>query len=111
MLPRRFYGGRIGLSNVCVYFNFWSGMEETTYLKIACPSCSEHVEFPSEMRGQVINCPHCTLSLVLELPGATPPGPTATPSENLYQRLRALNNLNARPADINPLEPSSENHS
>ena len=72
-------------------------MGETTYVKIACPSCSEHVEFPLEMRGHIVNCPHCTLSLVLELPGA----PQTAPSANLYQRLRALNNVAAKPVVIN----------
>jgi hypothetical protein len=53
-------------------------------LKIACPSCAGHVEFPAEMRGQIINCPHCGLSVVLELPGAparplAPPTPPAAP--------------------------------
>jgi hypothetical protein len=65
-------------------------MDETTYLKVACPSCSGHIEFPSLMRGQVINCPHCTLSMILELAGAAASAP---PPANLYQRLRALNNL------------------
>ena len=72
-------------------------MGEVTYVKIACPSCSEHVEFPLEMRGHIINCPHCSLSMVLELPGA----PQTPPPANLYQRLRALNNLEPKPI-INP---------
>ena len=78
--------------------------DETTYYKIACTSCSENVEFPAEMRGRVVDCPHCTLSLILELPGTPPPpapAPTTAPPENLYQRLRALNNLEAKPAAIN----------
>jgi hypothetical protein len=65
-----------------------------TYVKIACPSCSDHVEFPLEMRGQIISCPHCSLSMVLELPGVAQPPPHA----NLYQRLRALNNLDPKTA-------------
>jgi hypothetical protein len=69
-------------------------MGEPTYVKIACPSCSEHVEFPLEMRGQRVNCPHCTLSLVLDLPGEPPP------PGNLYQRLRALNKQNPQPMAI-----------
>jgi hypothetical protein len=36
--------------------------------------------------------------MVLELPGAPQPPPHA----NLYQRLRALNNLEAKPIIINP---------
>jgi DNA-directed RNA polymerase subunit RPC12/RpoP len=70
-----------------------------TYVKIACPSCSEHVEFPLEMRGHIINCPHCSLSMVLELPGGQPQTP---PPANLYQRLRALNNLKPNPVPITP---------
>lgn len=57
-------------------------------LKIACPSCREHVEFPAGMRGQIINCPHCGLSMVLELPGATPrpaSPPPLTPGAPLMQ--------------------------
>jgi len=73
-------------------------MAETVYLKIACPSCQEHIEFPVEMRGHVINCPHCSLSMALELPGTQPETP---PHANIYQRLRALNNLNPKPAVIN----------
>jgi hypothetical protein len=71
---------------------------EIRYLKIACPSCSGHIEFPQEMRGQIIACPHCTLSIVLELPETTPAAP---PAGNLYQRLRALNNLPAKTININ----------
>ena len=50
-----------------------SRMNAPQTLKIACPSCAEHVEFPAEMRGQIINCPHCGLSMTLVLPGAPPP--------------------------------------
>ena len=77
---------------------FQIGMDEFIYLKVACPSCTGHVEFPSQMRGHVINCPHCTLSMALELPGTPPPTP---PQANLYQRLRALNDLPATPITIN----------
>jgi hypothetical protein len=69
-------------------------MDETTYIKIACPSCTDHVEFPVEMRGQIISCPHCSLSMALEVPGSQPEKP---PSANLYQRLRALNRLDSKP--------------
>jgi hypothetical protein len=54
------------------------------------------------MRGQIINCPHCTLSLVLEVPGMPPQTP---PPANLYQRLRALNNLDSKSAAANRPEP------
>ena len=47
-------------------------------LKIACPSCGGHIEFPIDRHGQVINCPHCTLSVPLKIPG------TATPKQAVY---------------------------
>lgn len=51
-------------------------------LKIACPSCGGHIEFPVDMHGQVINCPHCSLSVPLTIPGyvrpAMPPPPPQT---------------------------------
>ena len=49
------------------------------------------------MRGDIINCPHCTLSMVLEVAGPPPANP---PPGNLYQRLRALNNLPAKNISI-----------
>jgi hypothetical protein len=73
-------------------------MDNITYLRVACPSCTGHIEFPSQMRGHVINCPHCTLSMTLELAGAPPAVP---PPANLYQRLRALNGLPTTPITIN----------
>ena len=85
-----------------------SDMGETIYLKIACPTCTGHIEFPAEMRGQIINCPHCSLSMALDLRS----GPSETPPPgNLYQRLRALNNVNSPPVPINLPEgfrPQSE---
>ena len=72
-------------------------MDEIIYWKVACPNCTGHIEFPSQMRGDIINCPHCTLSMILELAEA----PSATPPANLYQRLRALNGLPATPITIN----------
>src|SRR5208282_558215 len=39
-------------------------------IKIACPSCNGHIEFASDMIGQVINCPHCSLSVALRIPGS-----------------------------------------
>ncbi|HAO78511.1 MAG TPA: hypothetical protein DCQ92_05945 [Verrucomicrobia subdivision 3 bacterium] len=44
-------------------------MAEIQSLKIACPSCAGHIEFPVDMHGQVINCPHCSLSVPLTIPG------------------------------------------
>lgn len=90
-------------------------MEETTYLKIECPHCEGHVEFPAEMRGDVISCPHCESSLTLELPEPVkpaPPAPATTPpvlpQGNLYQRLRALNNPVPAAAPAAPAETTQE---
>lgn len=54
--------------------------------KVACSNCQEHIEFPKELHGSVIDCPHCGLSTVLRVPGyvspaiqkAAPPRPAAT---------------------------------
>ena len=81
-----------------------SGMSEITYLKIACQSCSEHIEFPTEMRGQIINCPHCSLSIPLELPAEQPQSP---PPGNMYQRLRALNGLKPKDLKLEDLKPNT----
>jgi hypothetical protein len=89
--PRKWLALKSGLTQLKVC------MGEPTYVKIACTSCSEHVEFPLEMRGHIVSCPHCSLSLVLELPGV----PQSPPPGNLYQRLRALNGLDAKPVVIN----------
>ena len=49
-------------------------------LKIACASCGGHIEFPSGMAGQVIPCPHCTLSVALNIPGQSPHSPPIKPT-------------------------------
>ena len=81
-----------------------SGMSETIYLKIACPSCSNNIEFPKEMRGQVTNCPHCSLSITLELPQEQPQSP---PVGNMYQRLRALNGLKPKDLELEDMKPNA----
>ena len=43
-------------------------MRQPVTIKIACPSCDGHIEFPSDMIGQVINCPHCSSSVALRIP-------------------------------------------
>jgi hypothetical protein len=58
------------------------------------------------MRGQVINCPHCTLSLTLELPREQPQAPPQSPPVgNMYQRLRALNGLKPKELKLEDLKP------
>ena len=52
-------------------------MRQPAEIKIACPSCGGHIEFPPDMAGQIINCPHCSLSVALQIPGYTPPQPIA----------------------------------
>ena len=42
-------------------------------LKIACPSCQGHIAFPVNMHGQVIPCPHCSLSVPLVIPNYVRP--------------------------------------
>ena len=67
-------------------------MTTSQTLKIACPSCGGHVEFSAELRGQTINCPHCDLSVLLELPGATakPVAPPPTPAVHKSDMRKAI---------------------
>src|SRR5437660_6080165 len=46
-----------------------------SYLKIACERCGGHIEYPSEMAGQSIQCPHCQHAITL----SSPPPPQRTP--------------------------------
>jgi DNA-directed RNA polymerase subunit RPC12/RpoP len=50
-------------------------MSETTHLKMVCERCGEHIEYPSEMAGQSIQCPACqhTIKLLSPLPPPQPP--------------------------------------
>ena len=50
-------------------------MSEITYLKIACERCGGHIEYPSEMAGQSIQCPHCQHTITLPPRFVSPPIP------------------------------------
>jgi DNA-directed RNA polymerase subunit RPC12/RpoP len=55
-------------------------MSETTHLKMACERCGGHIEYPSEMAGQSIQCPHCQHTITLPSPPPPiPPQPTPQP--------------------------------
>src|SRR5262249_54627651 len=45
---------------------------KTTYLKTECQHCKDHTEYPSELAGQSVECPHCKQMTTL-LPSAPPP--------------------------------------
>ena len=40
-------------------------MDETTFLKCACPHCDGHIEYPASAAGQTVACPHCGTTEVL----------------------------------------------
>ena len=46
-----------------------NSMDETTFLKCACPHCDDHIEYPGPAAGQTIPCPHCGMPVIL--PGAS----------------------------------------
>src|SRR6476646_1774670 len=50
-------------------------MSEITYLKITCERCGGHIEYPSEMAGRSIQCPHCQHSITLPPRFVSPPVP------------------------------------
>ena len=40
-------------------------MDETTFLKCACPHCDGHIEYPATAAGQTVACPYCGTTEVL----------------------------------------------
>jgi hypothetical protein len=50
-------------------------MPPTTHLKIDCERCGEHIEYPSEIAGQSIQCPACQHTI--KLPSPEPPSAPA----------------------------------
>jgi|ERR1043166_1135191 DNA-directed RNA polymerase subunit RPC12/RpoP len=59
---------------------------ETKYFKCSCLHCGGHIEFPVEMAGQLIDCPHCSHKMKLAAPGraeasdSTPAEPQPCPT-------------------------------
>jgi hypothetical protein len=56
-------------------------MAPTTYHRTECQHCNGHIEYPSDIAGQSIQCPHCRQMIVLppHLAPATPPVSVAAP--------------------------------
>ena len=43
-------------------------MSEPKFHLCACVHCANHIEFPGEMVGMVVDCPHCAKSTLLTVP-------------------------------------------
>ena len=57
--------------------------------KFDCQHCGGHIEFPAEMAGQTINCPHCQLETQLViLPDASPPASDPQPQGENSSRFK-----------------------
>src|SRR5439155_23966360 len=54
-------------------------MPPIAYLRTDCEHCSGHIEFPSELAGQSIQCPHCQQATSLPSPFTSPPPIPAPP--------------------------------
>jgi hypothetical protein len=50
-------------------------MWKTVYLKTACERCSGHIEYPTELAGQSVECPHCHQPAPLPPRFVSPPVP------------------------------------
>jgi ribosomal protein S27E len=58
-----------GVENRAVQPVTSKGIEtEVRFLKISCPSCDGHIEFPAHALGQQISCPHCAKTITLSNP-------------------------------------------
>ena len=47
--------------------------DDAKFAKCACESCGGRIEFPVELDGTNIECPHCHFNTTLSRPGAKPP--------------------------------------
>ena len=58
-------------------------MSEPKFLLCACVHCANHIEFPGEMVGMVVDCPHCAQATLLTAPDAAalPIAATAAPEK------------------------------
>ena len=57
--------------NYFVLISLWLQTRRTTtpsYVKIPCPECGGHIEFPASGLGQIILCPHCAVNVPLQKP-------------------------------------------
>jgi DNA-directed RNA polymerase subunit RPC12/RpoP len=54
-------------------------VSDTVYLKTACERCGGHIEYPSELGGQSIQCPHCKHEITLPA-SPIPPPPVQQPA-------------------------------
>ena len=66
-------------------------MPPTVYLKTECEHCRGHIEYPSEMAGQPIQCPHCQHMIALPLP--SPPPPPTTQSAPVKPSIRRASSV------------------
>jgi hypothetical protein len=54
-------------------------MAAIAYIKTDCEQCGGPIEYPSELAGQSIECPHCQQATSLPSPFAPPPQAAAPP--------------------------------
>jgi len=54
---------------------------DMSYLKVACQHCKGHIEYPSGLAGQSVECPHCKQTLTLPPPPIPLPLPVINRAE------------------------------
>ena len=70
-------------------------MPEIVYLKTDCERCSGSIEYPSQMAGQSIECPHChqTITLPSPLIPSTPQPPPIPPSPQIKASIKKASSV------------------
>src|SRR5437588_8506537 len=58
-------------------------MDEELTAKCACSQCGNHIEFPIEVAGQFVHCPHCQGATQLNLEAPAPPSDKPSAAELL----------------------------
>ena len=85
-VPLSRFTSRVGGGSAFFVSRHSHAMPPIAYLKTDCEHCSGHIEYPSELAGQSIECPHCQQTTALPSPFTPPPAaPVQAPPQTKRQ--------------------------
>lgn len=87
----------LGIAMVCMltfslgFLLLGRGASKTVaYYKISCASCGGKIEFPAHGLGQQVNCPHCSVPVILRLPTHGHSQDPTTPQQPAFTLIELL---------------------